>query len=452
MKNQQRSNRVLLLHTLCALACAAPGFAFAQATTPPTTPPDQQTSTEQGDVPMSDSFGAMTYDQWVAETRRKAWEDTTWTVQLRTYYLDRDKYDDSQSEAWALGGSAGFKTGYFRDRFALGGTVYTSQKLYGPEDKDGTLLLANGQESYTMLGELYGEILVSDDVKVTLGARAFDTPYVSRNDSRMTPNTFIAAAVQGLSGEGTDESPEWRWGAAYFDEIKPRNENQFFSMSEAAGAEEGVDRGVFSAGLNYKRGKWSLGAINYYSADIINIFYTEGKYTIPLANETSWSFALQYSDQQSVGDELLDGTEFDAHQWGGKTELSAGPALLTLAYTSTDGDTNMRAPWSHYPGYTSVQVEDFNRAGEDAWMIRAGFDLSEQHGLSVYGLYVGGSKPDATTAYARGESDFNFQWKPPEGKLQGLMVRLRYAYVQQNAPGDSDLTDLRVMVYYDLPL
>jgi hypothetical protein len=65
---------------------------------------------------------------------------------------------------------------------------------------------------------------------------------------------------------------------------------------------------------------------------------------------------------------------------------------------------------------------------------------------------VGGSKPDATTAYARGESDFNFQWKPPEGKLQGLMVRLRYAYVQQNAPGDSDLTDLRVMVYYDLPL
>ena len=54
------------------------------------------------------------------ETRRKAWQDTKIDLQARTYYLDRDKYDDSESTAWALGGSLGFKTGYFRERFSLG--------------------------------------------------------------------------------------------------------------------------------------------------------------------------------------------------------------------------------------------------------------------------------------------------------------------------------------------
>ena len=451
MKNQQRSNRVLLLHTLCALACAAPGFAFAQATTPPTTPPDQQTSTEQGDVPMSDSFGAMTYDQWVAETRRKAWEDTTWTVQLRTYYLDRDKYDDSQSEAWALGGSAGFKTGYFRERFALGATLYTSQKLYGPEDKDGTTLLAPGQDGYTVLGELYGDIQFNDEIRLTVGAKGFDTPYINRNDSRMTPNTFMGAMLQGQHGNA-DEAGQWRWGAGYIHEIKERTSDKFVSMAEDAGAPEGIERGVFAGGVNYKRGELSLGAVNYYSADIINIFYTEAKYGFPLGEDIKLRFAGQYTDQQSLGRELLTGSDFHAYQWGLKSELAWGGMLFTAGYTSADGDDNMRNPWSGSPGYTSVQVEDFNRDGEDAWLFRVGYAPAWSKGFSVYALHVQGDDPDAVTQFERDETDFNIQWTPSEGSLKGLMVRLRYAKVNQDDPsGLDDLSDFRLMVYYDPP-
>ncbi len=47
--------------------------------------------------------------------------------------------------------------------------------------------------------------------------------------------------------------------------------------------------------------------------------------------------------------------------------------------------------------------------------------------------------------------DFNLQWAPPEGVLKGLMVRLRYADVSQNDPGNTSLQDLRVMIYYDPP-
>ncbi len=433
-----------------AIALLIAGPVAAQSTTPTTDEGTEGDSSEDTATHLDKSFGVQTYDEWVAETRRKAWADTDWNVQIRSYYLDREKYDDSESEAWALGGSAGFKTGYFRDRYSFGATVYGSGKLYGPDDKDGTLLLKPGQEGYAVLGEAYGEVLLTQDVRMTIGARTFDTPYLNKNDSRMTPNTFLAGVVQGLHGDPKTSRGEWRWGAGYFDKIKERNSDEFVSMSDDAGAS--IKRGVYAAGANYTRGDLSVGAVNYWSSNVINIFYTEAKYAVPIGGNAKLRFAGQYSDQQSVGEDKLTGSDFHAKQFGLKAELAAGGALLTSAYTKASGDRDMTAPWSGYPGYTSVQVEDFNRAGEDAWLIRAQYTWPKETGVSAYVLYVAGSDPDSASAYGRGEGDFNLQWSPPEGTLKGLMVRLRYAQIAQDDPGDTDLTDLRLMVYYDLPL
>jgi outer membrane porin, OprD family len=428
-----------------AMGLCAASNAVAQQATPP---PEEPDSTEEGHTEMGNSFGPRTHEEWVRETRRKAWQDTDWTFQVRSYYLDRDKYDDSESQAWALGGSAGFKTGYFRERFAFGATVYGSAPLDAPDDKDGTLLLKPGQEGYAVLGEAYAEVLFTKDVRMTIGARTFDTPYLNKNDTRMTPNTFLAAVVQGLHGNAS-EGGQWRWGGGYFDQIKERNSDEFVSMSEDAGAS--IERGVFAGGVNYSKGELSIGAVNYWSSDVINIFYTEAKYGVPVGDRAKLKFAAQYSDQRSVGDNELTGSDFDAHQWGVKAEFAFASALLSAAYTDASGDRDMTAPWSGYPGYTSVQVEDFNRAGETAWLLRAAYTFPKQTGLSAYALYVSGSDPDAASAYSRDETDFNLQWSPPEGKLKGLMVRLRYAMVDQDDPAGSDLSDLRVMVFYDLP-
>lgn len=405
------------------------------------------TSTEQGQTPMDESFAPPTRRERIREQRRAALEATKYNIHLRTFYLDRDKYDDSQSEAWAIGGWVGLKTGYFRDRVALGATGYTSLPLYAPDDKDGTLLLQPGQDGYGVIGELYADLRITDQVHANLGRKGYDTPFINRNDVRMTPNTFEAYAVNGLHG-GTDGDAEWRWGAGYFDKIKERNSDEFVSMSEDAGAD--VDRGVYAAGANYKKGDFSLGAINYYSDDIINIFYTEAKFAIPLSDELRLQFAGQYTDQQSTGDELLTGNEFSASQYGLKGEVAWGPALFTLAWTSTD-DYSMQNPWSGYPGYTSVQVEDFNRAGEDAWILRAGYNFQGVPGLSTYALYVNGNDPDGDGNYAKDEFDFNLQWAAPSGSLQGLALRFRYAVVDQDAPDSSNLNDLRLIVDYVPP-
>lgn len=431
------------------LLALAAGNAAAQ--TAPAAPADPaaaaaQSSTEPGQTPLGESFETQQDRRdRIRVQRRQAFEDTKFDVQLRTYMLDRDKYDESQSYAWALGGSAGLKTGYFRDRFAFGLTGYTSQPLDAPKDKDGTLLLAPGQEGYSVLGEAYLQLRLADGVYVNAGRKLFDTPYINRNDIRMTPATFEAIAIQGVVGDA--KTGEWRFGAGYFDEIKERNSDEFVSMAIDAGAD--VERGVYSAGANYQKGDWSLGAIDYYSDDIINIVYGEARYTMPLADERQFRLAAQYTSQQAVGDNLLQGNDFTAEQFGVKAEVALGPALLTVAYTGTGDGTNMQSPWSGYPGYTSVQVEDFNRAGEDAVLLRASYSFRTSPGISVYALWVNGSDPDSPTEYARDEYDFNLQWQPASGPLKGLMFRLRYAYIDQG--NGTDLEDYRLMVYYDPP-
>jgi hypothetical protein len=438
----------------CMLAAAAllPALAQAQSAAPDDPEPAdaQPRSTEQGQTPLDEAFTPRDRAAWIRDTRRQAWKDTTFDVQARTFYLDRDKYDDSQSTAWALGGSAGFKTGYFRERFAFGATGYTSQRLYGPDDKDGTLLLKPGQEGYTVLGEAYGEFLINDDTRLKLGRFGIDTPYVNRNDARMTPNTFQALTVQGVYG-GDDGAPQWKFGAGYFDKIKERNADSFVSMARDAGAPSWVDRGVYTLGANYTRDRLSAGAIYYHSNDIISIFYTEAKYAFPLGDTAKLNLALQYSDQDSAGDNLLRGDEFSARQWGGKLELGYKGALFTTGYTRASGGTNMQNPWSGYPGYTSVQVEDFNRNGEGAWLLRAAYNVQSVKGLSFYALYVDGSDPDAPTEYAKDEYNLNAQWTVADGPLKGLMMRVRYAHVSQKGPQTSDLDDLRLLVYYDPP-
>lgn len=417
----------------------------------------EESSTEQGHTTMDQiqmanpPLGQILVPFVKPEEVSPFFRDSRISAQLRTFYFNRDKFDPSRSEAWAIGGWVAYKSGYLADRFAIGGAFYTSHKLYGPDDEDGTLLLKPGQEGYDVLGQLYGEIKFTDRIFGAIGRKEYDTPYINKNDVRMTPNTFEGVTVYGTAG-GQDGAPAWRFGGGYISKIKERNSDEFVSMSVDAGATE--QRGVYVAGANIAQKDFSFGAIDYYSQDIIDIFYTEAKYGLSLGDEHKLKLAAQYSNQASTGDELLTGQEFSAHQWGIKGDLGLGAALLTLAYTDTaNGTTNMQSPWSGYPGYTSVQVEDFNRAGESAVMLKALYDFS-RHGLkgtSAYALWVHGSGVEAPM-YNEDEADLNLQWTPDKGDtLRGMSFRLRYARVMQNGGGDPAINDYRLIVNYDFP-
>src|SRR5437868_6052155 len=234
------------------------------------------TSTEQGHTTLQESFD---FRQWQLERRRQALKDTKFEFNLRSFYFDRSDFNRSEKQAWAIGGWLGVKTGYFLDHVAFGATVYTSNPIYAPDDRDGTLLLAPGQNGYTVLGEFYAELRIVKDLGITVGAKGYDTPFINRNDTRMTPNTFDAIVLQGryefgdsssgadvpsdgvgLSKDGKEvavpsptpaaEVAAIKYGLGYFDKIKERNDSEFVSMAIDAGAP--VERGVWAGGVNYE--------------------------------------------------------------------------------------------------------------------------------------------------------------------------------------------------------
>jgi hypothetical protein len=401
------------------------------------------TSTEQGRTTINDSFKSR--EEKVKEERRIALEGTEITWEVRTYDLDRINSDDSRASSWAIGGSAGFQTGLFRDFVSLGATGYTSQPLYAPDNEGGTKLLTSDQSGFTALGEAFAQIRLSDDLGLTIGRRGFDTPYVSRDDTRMAPQTFEGIALQGVTAKDAREG-EWRYGAGYFDKEKEVDSSDFINMAKVAGAS--VDRGVYLAGVNYKQPiGLGLGLIDYYSSDIINIAYAEATYVIPVAEARRVNLSTQYTSEHSVGQDLLTGKPFSADQLGFKAELATGPALLTAAYTETGRGTTVKSPWSGYPGYTSVQYNDFNDAGENAFMLRAACNVKALPGFSVYGLWVRGSAPEAPAT--QNEYDANLQWSPPTGIMHGLMFRARFAYFTESSK--NPVTEFRFMLFYTPP-
>ncbi len=116
--------------------------------------------------------------------------DTKLDLNFRTYYFYRDQYDDSKSEAWALGGSLFYRSGWLLDRFGVGAVLYTSQPLYAPDDRDGTGLLKTGQHGYTVVGQLYGRVKIFEDHFINIYRYEYNTPFINKDESRMTPNTF----------------------------------------------------------------------------------------------------------------------------------------------------------------------------------------------------------------------------------------------------------------------
>lgn len=413
-----------------------------------------ENSDEQGQVSLDESFGPMTAREKVHAQRKKALQDTKVEVQLRSYFLNRDRFDGSESEALALGGAVGIKTGYFRDRFAFGATAFTSQRLYGPKDKDGTDLLAPNQQGYGIIGEVYGQYLLMDGITLDFGRKRFNSAFINESDTRMTPNTFQAAVLLGQLG-GNNGSATWRFGGGYFDKMKEKTSEKFISMATAAGAMDGVERGVYVGGANFKStissGEWSIGAIDYYSPDILNIFYTETKYTFPLANNTFLQLSAQYIAQKSTGDNLQFGMPFSANQIGLKAELAIADALITTSWNGNGNDGDLQSPWGGIPSYNSVQVQDFNYAGADSFLLRAGYQFKSVPSLSAYALWVNGSQPNNLNLSAEDEYDFNLQWLVGHGIFKGLSMRVRYALVTQENGGDN-LNDFRIIFNYDPPV
>ncbi|TAJ23487.1 MAG: outer membrane porin, OprD family, partial [Reyranella sp.] len=278
---------------------------------------------------------------------RERWKDTPAFLRdskidfnLRSYYRDNVTSSPNSSavqEAWASGGWVTAETGKLFDLVSLGATLYTSFPIYAPSGYGNTLMLLPNQQGYAVFGELYGQAhLFEDTHKITVGRKRYNTPFIGPHDNRMTPNTFSGYSLIGTLGDEKGDGLSLRYGGGYIDAMKQRDAITFQSMASAAGVPTS-NAGVGVVGGLLKWGPASLGAMNYYGQDLLNIFYVEGRYGVEFGNGMSAVAAAQFAAQNSTGQALMNGgTPFATNEVGAKVQLGWDEFILTLGYTAVN--------------------------------------------------------------------------------------------------------------------
>ena len=373
--------------------------------------------------------------------------DATFKINFRAYRFDRETVSDRRDLANALGGEIFFETGKFLHSARVGLSYYSSNLFGNSENAGLTGLVSPDGDDLNVLGQAYFQFGDSDGWHASLYRRSVTVPYLDPDDSRMIPRTHEAYFVRHL-GERRD------FGFGHITRTKLKNSESFIPMSEAAGA-PGTDKGVSVAGAKVDiLENTTLGLFNLYGWDTYNTLYTEGNWSSYFLRTLGTKVGVQYTDQRSVGDELAG--DFRTYAIDAQLAMSYRNALLTLAFTTTDEGGETQNPFGGHPSPISLMIEDFNRAGEDAWLAGVTYDFSRigLDGLSAFGRYAHGNTPDsgALASPDQDEVDFTVDYRFKKGLLKGLWLRLRGAYLDQKGPEARDVTNIRMILNYDFQI
>lgn len=307
--------------------------------------------------------------------RIEAWHpffsDSRLTLKARTYYFDREKRDeDLRSRAWAIGGSVEYRSGWWRDiPPSVRNCTIPRNYMAKAMNPARCCCLHPVQEGYTILGRAYAHLRHGDQNAVL--RQTLDLPYVNKQDIRLTPNTFEAYTLSG-SVNGGPYVKHIYYTAGYVDKMKKRNADSFIDMADAAGV-TGRERGLIMTGARFQfTDHFTLGGINHYVDDIINIGYAATDFTYDLTYEVGIRLEGQFTHQSSVGDDLLTGEDFDTWNLGGRAAVSYRGLILKVAFSTTDDEARIRSPYGSYPGYLSLMQKDFNRADEGGCLVGRG--------------------------------------------------------------------------------
>ena len=368
-------------------------------------------------------------------------DDVKFAIRPRFYYLHRDIYKGGVKESAAFGGSVGMETGWWNKVVRFGLTAYTSQKLYGPKDRDGIGLLADGQKGYTVLGEAYVDIK-HEDTLFRAGRSRIDIPFINSWDFRMTPYTFEAVGFRNQS------IPHLKISGGHVFRIKTTTSSDFESMSQAAGV-DGVDRGVTVLSLRYDFSEASFLALTeQYGWDLYNTFYVEGERYFELSDRWKLRTGAQMMDERSVGDALLG--SFDSQLIGVKASVEYCNVTASFSVTKSWGETSFRKPWGATPAYNSSMIEDFDRAWEESFRVGLVYDFSPHglKGVTVDTGWIVGNTPDHGSDASPDEHEFDvsLNYRPKSELFDGVWFRCRYG--NSSMEDGSNIQDIRMELNY----
>jgi len=377
--------------------------------------------------------------------------DLTLDVNFRTYDFygaNGDKVPSAieKNEAWAGGGSINLESGLLWDAISVGGEYFASLPISAPDSRPGTGLLKPIQNSIFVLGQAYVRATLGEQV-ITLGQQRYDLPYLNGNDSRMIPNTFEGYSIDGRWSHG-------RFVIGYVDEIKPRASDDFIPMSRALGVTD-ADKGLVMAGVRYDWENNFVGAIASVVPDVLSTVYSE--------LDTRWSYGdlgfrlgMQFTDQRSIGDDLLTSESFDTQSFGARFAVSLNSAILTTAFTYNSDGARIRTPFGGDPSFSSLMLSNFNLANQKTFRV----------GLSYNGNRIGFPWLSGFLNYARGvdseiagagislpddeEIDLTIDFRGSSSPGQNIWLRVRGAVL--NPGEDRRIYNVRVIFNWAIPV
>jgi len=260
----------------------------------------------------------------------------------------------------------------------------------------------------------------------------------------MIPNTHEGYVVRS-------SSEQLQFVAGYISKMKKRNSERFISMAEIAGV-NGSDTGTSVAAANYSFPSGiTAGALVQHTNDLFTTTYTETSFSQSFSENWGMQLAAQHTDQRSSGSEKLG--RFQTYSWGLRSKFSYRGAILTAAYTKTGDDAAIRKPYGGTPGYTSSMLFDFDRAGERAWRLGLSQNFAPigVPGISLAVNYTNGHDALSNTGSPlRDEDEFDVtvDFRPQQGLLEGLWLRVRYGDGDRGEDTDNR-RDLRLILSFN---
>ena len=368
-------------------------------------------------------------------------------LHLRTYYLDQESLTGAPASAWAFGGWAGLRSPWWGDMFQVGLVGYTSLKLIGPDDEDGTRLLAPGQEAIAVLGEAFGSLRMFGQTFTGYRQR-INRPFINIQDNRMVPNTFEAYTLTGAASGVS-------YTGGYITKIKKRDAEHFVWMSDAAGGSNSDHKGTAFAGATWDFTKDGYVRGDYQqTGDVFNTIYVDGKYPIALDQQTVMALGAQYYHQKSVGSAQIG--NFSTWGAGVQATITRGPFGGQLYYTQTGKGFDTQNPYGDHPSYLYLMQVAFNTAGEEAWGVGGNINFATlgAPGLTAAAVYASGkNRINATTGASipnRDETNIRADYAFPKGTaLEGLVATFRYSWLHQDGSPQT-APQLRAYLNYDV--
>jgi hypothetical protein len=371
--------------------------------------------------------------------------DTRFEVKYRTAYIRQGHTVDVLSEAWAMGGSLYYHSGWLAETFAIEIEGFTSQPIVAPKDRPGTDLLTLEQKGYSALGIANGKLRYKS-LQLTGFRQYFELPYMNRNDSRMTPNTFESLTLEKLEGD-------FLFSTGYSWRVKLRTSDEFESFTEALGLDE--ERGLAHAGVVWDpNDRFHLGTVGAVVPDLFAGLYAEVGVGRTLAN--GWQLRLdgQFTHQWEVGEDLLGIDLEDAWNLGLRASASFAGAVFRLGFAITGPDAGIFTAFGSSPSYVDLMQRGFNRADEKAVLASVSYDFSQlgAEGLSAILNYVGGFDGKLLGKRGQGhELDLTVDYKIGRGWLESLWLRVRGSWITERL-ADQDGSDVRVILRYAIPV